>query len=59
MADVDKFKDKQEELETMFNPIIKKLYGKIQQSGPESCGAQIRQRFGAQTNICPTAEEVD
>jgi len=56
MGEVDEFKDKQKELETIFNPIIKKLYGN---PGAESCGSQSGQSFGGQTNHGPTVEEVD
>jgi len=56
MGEVDEFKDKQKELETIFNPIIKKLYGN---PGAGSCGTQSGQSFGGQTNNGPTVEEVD
>jgi L1 cell adhesion molecule like protein len=59
MAEVEEFKDKQKELETTFNPIMKNLYGNNQQSGAGSCGAQDNKGFGAQTNGGPTIEEVD
>merc|ERR1712198_696013 len=48
-AEVEEFKDKQNELENTFNPIIKKLYGNSQQQpGMGSCGAQSGQGFGSQ-----------
>merc|ERR1711977_250177 len=56
-AEVEEFKDKQKELENIFNPIIKKLYS--QQPGMGSCGAQSGQGFGSQMNGGPTVEEVD
>merc|ERR1719436_117343 len=56
MGEVDEFKDKQKELENIFNPIIQKLYGN---PGAGSCGAQSGQSFGGQTNHGPTVEEVD
>merc|ERR1711953_1305945 len=58
-AEVEEFKDRQKELESTFNPIIKKLYGNSQQSGMGSCGAQSGQGFGSQMNGGPTVEEVD
>ena len=58
-AEVEEFKDRQKELESTFNPIIKKLYGTSQQPGMGSCGAQSGQGFGSQMNGGPTVEEVD
>ena len=58
-AEVEEFKDKQKELESAFNPIIKKLYGGSQQPGMGSCGSQSGQGFGSQMNGGPTVEEVD
>ena len=58
-AEVEEFKDKQKELESTFNPIIKKLYGGSQQPGMGSCGSQSGQGFGSQMNGGPTVEEVD
>jgi len=58
-AEVEEFKDRQKELESTFNPIIKKLYGNSQQPGMGSCGAQSGQGFGSQMNGGPTVEEVD
>ena len=59
MAEVEEFKDKQKELETLFNPIIMKLYGNPQQAGTGSCGAQSGPVPGAQMNGGPKIEEVD
>merc|ERR1711933_90732 len=59
MAEVEEFKDKQKELETLFNPIIMKLYGNPQQAGAANCGGQSGQNFGAQMNGGPNIEEVD
>merc|ERR1712062_353888 len=59
MAEVEEFKDKQKELENIFNPIIKKLHGNNQQSGAANCGSQNGQNFGAQMNGGPNIEEVD
>ena len=58
-AEVEEFKDRQKELESTFNPIIKKLYGNSQKPGMGSCGAQSDQGFGSQMNGGPTVEEVD
>merc|ERR1712018_1027257 len=59
MAEVEEFKDKQKELETLFNPIIMKLYGNPQQAGGGSCGAQSGPVPGSQMNGGPKIEEVD
>jgi len=59
MAEVEEFKDKQRELETLFNPIIKKLYGNPQPASAGSCGAQSGPVPGAQMNGGPKIEEVD
>merc|ERR1712047_93857 len=60
-AEVDEFKDKQKEVESVCNPIITKLY---QQAGGNpgaapgaSCGAQSGPGFGGHNG--PTVEEVD
>jgi len=61
-AEIDEFKDKQKEVESVCNPIITKLY---QQAGGNpgaaapgaSCGAQSGQGFGGHNG--PTVEEVD
>lgn len=58
-AEVDEFKDKQKELEALFNPIIKKLYGNNGSSGTSNCGSQSGQGFGRQSHSGPTVEEVD
>merc|ERR1711902_307568 len=59
MAEVEEFKDRQKELETLFNPIIMKLYGNPQQAGAGSCGAQSGPVPGSQMNGGPKIEEVD
>merc|ERR1711874_421483 len=59
MAEVEEFKDKKKELENIFNPIIKKLYGNNHQAGAANCGAQSGQNFGAQMNGGPNIEDVD
>ena len=60
-AEIDEFKDKQKEVESVCNPIITKLY---QQAGGNpgaapgaSCGAQSGPGFGGHNG--PTVEEVD
>jgi len=58
-ADVEEFKYKQKELETIFNPIIKKLYSNNESSGTGSCGSQSGQNFTGQNYGGPTVEEVD
>ena len=58
-AEVEEFKDKQKELEAIFNPIMKKLYGNSSQPGMGNCGPQSGQGFGANMNGGPTVEEVD
>jgi L1 cell adhesion molecule like protein len=66
MAEVEEFKHKQKELETIFKPVVTKLYGNGQpmpgstpSSGPGSCGSQSGQGFGGQNFGGPTVEEVD
>merc|ERR1712206_68086 len=59
MAEVEEFKDKQKELETLFNPVIMKLYGNPQPASAGSCGAQSGPVPGAQMNGGPKIEEVD
>merc|ERR1719436_434473 len=63
MAEVEEFKDKQKELEKLFTPIVKKLYGNAQagQNIPSagSCGAESGQGFGGKSYNGPTVEEVD
>ena len=61
-AELDEFKDKQKEIESICNPIMTKLYqqssgqpGEMPNNG--SCGAQSGQSFGGQGG--PTVEEVD
>jgi len=58
-ADVEEFKYKQKELETIFNPIIKQLYSNNESSGTGSCGSQSGQSFTGQNYGGPTVEEVD
>jgi len=56
-AEVDEFRHKQKELETVVNPVMQKLYsqGAPQNQPQGSCGAQSGQSFGKG----PTIEEVD
>lgn len=59
-ADVEEFKYKQKELETIFNPIITKLYSNNESSGTSgSCGSQSGQSFTGQNYGGPSVEEVD
>jgi len=61
MAEIDEYKDKQKEVETICNPIISKLYqqnqGAANGMGAGNCGSQSGQGFGG--NCGPTVEEVD
>merc|ERR1712213_124119 len=59
MAEAEEFKDKQEEVEGICNPIISRLYQGASPNGsmPSSCVAQAQQGFGS--NNGPTVEEVD
>merc|ERR1712213_108599 len=61
MAEIDEYKDKQKEVESLCNPIIGKLYQQNQGStngmGGGNCGSQSGQGFG--NNCGPTVEEVD
>merc|ERR1712095_214753 len=63
-AEVDEFKDKQKEVESVCNPIITKLYQQAGGAGNPgaaapgtSCGAQNGPGFGGHNG--PTVEEVD
>ena len=63
-AEVDEFKDKQKEVESVCNPIITKLYQQAGGAGNPgaaapgtSCGAQSGPGFGGHNG--PTVEEVD
>merc|ERR1712096_503250 len=65
-AETDEFKHKQKEMESMFNPIVNKLYGNGQSTPniptPGGCGAESGQGFGGfggQNFGGPTVEEVD
>merc|ERR1712064_51799 len=58
-VELEEFKDKQKELEAIFNPIMKKLYGNSPQPGMGNGGAQSSQGFGSNMNGGPTVEEVD
>merc|ERR1712079_166566 len=61
MAEIDEYKDKQKEVETLCNPIISKLYqqnqGTANEMGAGNCGSQSCQGF--EGNCGPTVEEVD
>jgi len=62
-AETDEFKHKQKEMESMFNPIVNKLYGNGQSTPniptPGGCGAESGQGFGGKNYNGPTVEEVD
>merc|ERR1712228_974842 len=62
-GETDEFQHKQKELEGIFTPIVKKLYGNAQagQNIPSagSCGAESGQGFGGKSYNGPTVEEVD
>jgi L1 cell adhesion molecule like protein len=62
-GETDEFQHKQKELEGIFAPIVKKLYGNAQagQNIPSagSCGAESGQGFGGKSYNGPTVEEVD
>jgi L1 cell adhesion molecule like protein len=62
-GEADEFHHKQKELEGIFTPILKKLYGNEQagQNIPStgSCGAESGQGFGGKSYDGPTVEEVD
>ena len=62
-AEAEEYKEKQNQLENAFKPVIQKLYG-TSQSGPNfngstGCGAESRQGFGGSNYGGPTVEEVD
>jgi len=63
MADTEEYKDRQNQLENFFKPVIQKLYGGSQ-SGPDytnpgGCGTESGQSFGGNNYGVPTVEEVD
>jgi len=62
-AETNEFKEKQNEMETIFTPIVKTLYsnGQTTQNTPTpgGCGAESGQGFGGKTHEGPTVEEVD
>ena len=62
-AEAEEYKEKQNQLENAFKPVIQKLYG-TSQSGPNfpgstGCGAESGQGFGGSNYGGPTVEEVD
>jgi L1 cell adhesion molecule like protein len=62
-AEIEEFKEKQSNLEKIFNPIVQKLYsnGQNAQSNPTpgGCGAESGQGFTGNNYGGPTVEEVD
>jgi len=62
-AEAEEYKEKQNQLENAFKPVIQKLYGTSQSgpnfSGSTGCGAESGQGFGGSNYGGPTVEEVD
>jgi L1 cell adhesion molecule like protein len=62
-AETNEFKEKQNEMEKIFTPIVKTLYSNGQTTQniptPGSCGAESGQGFGGKNYDGPTVEEVD
>jgi len=62
-AEIEEFKQKQNEVEKIFTPIVQKLYSNGQNAHniptPGGCGAESRQGFGGNNYGGPTVEEVD
>merc|ERR1712223_130006 len=62
-AEAEEYKEKQNQLENAFKPVIQKLYGTSQTgpnfSGSTGCGAESGQGFGGSNYGGPTVEEVD
>ena len=63
-AEIEEFKQKQNEVEKIFTPIVQKLYSNGQNAQniptpPGGCGAESRQGFGGNNYGGPTVEEVD
>ena len=57
MGEIEEFKHKQKELESICNPIISKLYQQSNGNVPGGCGTQNGHNFGGASG--PTVEEVD
>merc|ERR1719288_148122 len=62
-AEAQEYKEKQNQLENAFKPVIQKIYGTSQSgpnfSGSTGCGAESGQGFGGSNYGGPTVEEVD
>jgi len=63
-AEIEEFKQKQNDVEKIFTPIVQKLYSNGQNAQniptpPGGCGAESRQGFGGNNYGGPTVEEVD
>jgi len=63
-AEIEEFKQKQNEVEKIFTPIVQKLYSNGQNAQniptpPGGCGAESREGFGGNNYGGPTVEEVD
>jgi len=63
MADKEEYKDKQNQLENSFKPVVQKLYAGSQSgpnfTNPGGCGTESGQNFGGSNYGGPTVEEVD
>jgi len=63
MADTEEYKDRKNQLENSFKPVIQKLYGGSQNgpdyTNPGGCGKESGQSFGGNNYGGPTVEEVD
>ena len=63
MADTEEYKDRQNQLENSFKPVIQKLYAGSQSgpnyTNPGGCGKESGQSFGGNNYRGPTVEEVD
>jgi len=63
MADTEEYKDRQNQLENSFKPVVQKLYAGSQSganfTGPGRCGTESGQSFGGNNYGGPTVEEVD
>jgi len=63
MADTEEYKDRQNQLENSFKPVIQKLYAGSQSgpnyTNPGGCGKESGQSFGGNNYGGPTVEEVD
>merc|ERR1711997_626375 len=63
MADTEEYKDRQNQLENSFKPVVQKIYGNTQSghnyANPGGCGTESGQGFGGNNYGGPTVEEVD